>query len=96
MLEILCLYNKSNNNFDLDLAPTDSAAELPSFKFPRPGPEDSVNLSPLATLFFSRWKKELAHFQLLNKQLLQHSFSPDQLLSVRLHIYMQQLQNPKK
>ena len=51
------------------------------------------NLLPLATLFFSRWKRRLAHFQLLNKQLLQRSFSPDQLLSVRLHIYMQQ--NPK-
>ena len=34
--------NKSNNNLNLDLAPSDSAAGLPGFKFPRPGPEDSV------------------------------------------------------
>ena len=42
MLEFLSCYNKSNSNFNPDLAPTDSAAGLPGFKLPRPGPEDSV------------------------------------------------------
>ena len=94
MSKILVLLKKPNGNFNLDLAPTDSAAELPGFKFPRPGPEDSVKYIASRNLsFFSRWKRRLAHFQLLNKQLLQRSFSPDQLLSVRLHIYVQL--NPK-
>ena len=92
---LVLIQKKNNGNFNLDLAPTDSAAGLPGFKFPRPGPENSVKfITPRNVVSYPRWKRRLAHFQLLNKQLLQRSFSPDQLLSVRLHIYIHAISGP--
>ena len=45
---------KTNGNFNLDLAPTDSAAGLPGFKFPRPGPEDSIKFITSRNFVFSQ------------------------------------------